>query len=173
MNNNEISVKALTSDDWQTFRAVRLAALKAHPGVFLRSYEEAIKISESGWKEMLDGNGKCIFGLFENNQLIGLAAVFTWLNDPSGQSGLMAMDYIDAKYRGRHLSRLLYEARINWAINYTPFKRLVTSHREDNEASRRANQAFGFKFIGKELIKWPDGSKALDYKYELDLESLR
>jgi len=149
--NNDTSVRALTP----------------------RSYDEQIKISESGWRELLDGNGKCVFGLFENNQIIGLAAVLTWHNDPSGQSGLMAMDYIDAKYRGRHLSWLLYEARINWAINHVPFKRLVTSHREGNEASRRANQAFGFKFIGKELIDWPDGCKAFDHTYELNLEPLR
>jgi RimJ/RimL family protein N-acetyltransferase len=150
-----------------------LTALKDHPDVFLYPYDKEIKTSESGWRELLDGNGKCIFGLFDNTQMVGFAAVLTWQNDPSGQSGLMAMDYIDAKYRGRHLSKLLYEARINWAINHTPFKRLVISHKEGNEASRRANQAFGFKFIGNKLIEWPDGSKAPDHTYELDIESLR
>jgi RimJ/RimL family protein N-acetyltransferase len=63
--------------------------------------------------------------------------------------------------------------RIDWAKNYPSFKRLVISHRDGNEASRRANQAFGFKFIGKELIEWPDGGKAFDHTYELDLNLLR
>jgi len=42
---------------------------------------------------------------------------------------------------------------------HQPFKRLFISYREGNEASRRANQAFGFKYIGKEDIDWPDDVK--------------
>jgi RimJ/RimL family protein N-acetyltransferase len=170
---SDISVRALIPNDWQTFRAVRLKALQENSGVYLSSYEKEIKTSESQWKDMLDGNGKCLFGLFDGNKPIGLAAVFTWREDPRGESGVMAMDYVDAHYRGRHLSKLLYEARINWAINHLPFQRLVISHREGNEASRRAIQAFGFKFTDKRIIDWPDGSNAREYNYELDLRSLR
>ena len=83
------------------------------------------------------------------------------------------MDYIDPSYRGRCLSKLLYQLRIDWARQHQPFKRLVISHREGNEASRRANQVFGFRYIGKEDIDWPDGVKAPDYLYELDMEALR
>jgi RimJ/RimL family protein N-acetyltransferase len=137
-----ILVRALAPKDRQIFRAIRLKALHAHPAVYLSSHRAEEKISESDWKDMLDGKGKCIFGLFATNQLIGLAAVFTWRNDPTGRTGVMAMDYIDAEYRGRHLSKLLYEARINWARDHLPFNRLIISHREGNEASHRANQAF-------------------------------
>jgi RimJ/RimL family protein N-acetyltransferase len=111
--------------------------------------------------------------LFDGDKIIGLAAVFTSPEESNGQSGVLAMDYIDPLYRGRRLSKLLYQARIDWAKQHQPFKRLVISHREGNEASRRANQSFGFKFIGKEEIDWPDGTKAPDYRYELDLAALR
>lgn len=47
------------------------------------------------WQEMLDGKGKCIFGLFDSDKIIGLAAVFTSQEDSNGQSGVLAMDYID------------------------------------------------------------------------------
>jgi len=166
---SEIFVRPLTPNDWQMFRDVRLKALREHPDVFLRSYETEKKLSEAEWKNTLDGIGKCVMGLFDNDQLIGLAAVFPRPNDSGGYNGLMAMDYIDAEYRGRDLSKLLYKARIDWAKNQSSFKKLMTSHREGNEASRRANQAFGFKFMDKTLTEWPDGSKALEYNYELEL----
>ncbi|MFA4994671.1 MAG: GNAT family N-acetyltransferase [Bdellovibrionales bacterium] len=165
---SEIFARPLTPNDWQMFRDVRLRALRGHPDVFLRSYETEKKLSEMDWKNTLDGKGKCVIGLFDDNQLIGLAAVFPRQGDLGEQYGLMAMDYIDGKYRGRHLSKLLYEARVDWAKN-SGFKKLMTSHREGNEASRRANQAFGFRFTDKTLTEWPDGSKAMEYNYELEL----
>ncbi len=168
-----ITTRALTAEDWGTFRQIRLRALREHPDVYLGSYQETAARTEHEWMEMLDGRGKCIFGLFDGDKIVGLAAVFTSREDSSGQTGVLAMDYIDPCYRGRRLSKLLYEARIDWAKQHRPFKRLVIFHREGNEASRRANQSFDFKFVGKNVIGWPDGTTAPDYEYELDLGKLR
>jgi RimJ/RimL family protein N-acetyltransferase len=170
---NTITARVLAIGDWEIFRQIRLQALREHPDVYLGSYKDAVVRTEREWKEMLDGKGKCIFGLFDGDTMIGLAAVFTSRDDPSGQSGVLAMDYVDPAYRDRRLSGLLYQARIDWAKQHRPFKRLFISHREGNEASRRANQSFGFKYVGKEEVNWPDGTKAPDYLYELDLAVLR
>ena len=168
-----IATRALTAQDWETFRHIRLRALREHPDAYLGSYQQSAARTERAWMEMLDGKGKCIFGLFDGEKIIGLAAIFTSRDDPSCQSGVLAMDYIDPLYRGRRLSRLLYQARIDWAKQHPRFTRLVVCHREGNEASRRANQSFAFKLVGKEEIGWPDGTKASDYVYELDLAPLR
>lgn len=167
-----ITTRALKTQDWKTFRQIRLRALREHPDMYLGSYQDTAARTEREWMEMLDSQGQCIFGLFDGDGIIGLAAVFTAREDPSGQSGVLAMDYIDPLYRGRHLSRILYNARIDWAKQHLPFRRLLVSHREGNEASRRANQYFGFKFTGKEEIDWPDGTNAPAYVYELDLAAL-
>ena len=168
-----ITTRALTAQDWEIFRQIRLRALREHPDVFSGSYGEAAARTEREWIEMLDGKGKCIFGLFDGDRIIGLAAIFTSREDPDGHSGMLAMDYIDPLYRGRRLSRFLYQARIDWAKQHRPFRRLVVSHREGNDPSRHANQSFDFKFVRKEEKDWPDGTKAPDYVYELDLAALR
>lgn len=147
-----ISLRALTPDDWEIFRSARLNALKQHPEVYLSSYEAEAETPEVKWKETLNGNGKCVVALFDNDRLIGFAAVFTWRGDPTGKSGVLAMDYIEPTYRGRGLSRLLYQGRIDWALDQKQFARLVISQRQGNEASRRANQAFGFEYQGREKI---------------------
>jgi RimJ/RimL family protein N-acetyltransferase len=168
-----ITTRALTTQDLETFRQIRLRALREHPDVYATSYGEAAARTERDWIEILDGKGKCMFGLFDGDRLIGIAAVFTSREDPSGRTGLLAMDYIDPLYRDRRLSRLLYQARIDWAKQHPPFRRVVISHREGNEHSRRANQAFGFKLVDKREMAWPDGTNAPEYMYELDLAALR
>jgi len=168
-----ITTRALTAQDLETFRQIRLRALREHPDVYSGSYGEAAARTECDWIEMLDGKGKCIFGLFDGDKIIGLAAAFTSRKDPGGETGVLAMDYIDPLYRGRGLSRLLYQARIDWAKQHLPFRRLVVSHRDDNEPSRRASQSFEFQFVGKEEMDWPDGTKAPEYVYELDLAAMR
>jgi RimJ/RimL family protein N-acetyltransferase len=163
----------LTPDDWETFRSARLKALKEHPGVYLSSYAVEAEASEAEWKGMLDGKGKCVIALFDDDRLIGFAGVFTWRGDPKGKNGVLAMDYIEPSYRGRGLSRLLYQGRIDWALDQEQFAKLVISHRQGNEASRRANQAFGFEYVGRQKIRWPDGAEAEEWNYLLDLEKLR
>lgn len=87
-----IATRALTAEDWKMFRETRLRALREHPGVYFSSFKDAAERAEHEWKEMLDGKGKCIFGLFDSHRMIGLAAVFTSRDDPSGQTGVLAMD---------------------------------------------------------------------------------
>ena len=126
-----ISLRALAPDDWEIFRSARLNALKQHREVYLSSYEAEAETPEVKWKETLNGNGKCVVALFDNDRLIGFAAVFTWRGDPTGKSGVLAMDYIEPTYRGRGLSRLLYQGRIDWALDQKQFARLVISHRRE------------------------------------------
>ncbi len=168
-----ITLRALTPEDWDIFRTMRICALKECPGVFLGKYEDAKNFPQEHWQETLDGQGKQVFGLFDNQELIGITAVFTWREDPSGETGVMAMSYIMPEYRGQGFSKLFYKARIEWAIHYRPFKKLAIGHREGNEPSRRAMLDHGFQYTGQDMIEWPDGVEDIEYNYELDLEKLR
>ena len=51
--------------------------------------------------------------------------------------------------------------------------RPVFLHRDGNEASRRAMAAAGFAFKDKTVIDWPDGTRAPEWNYTLDLDALR
>ncbi len=168
-----ITVRALEETDWEMFRAVRLRALRTDAGVFSSTYDEEKRHNEEQWKSWLSNEGKRVFGLFDDEHLIGITGVFTWKGDESGRTGIMAASYIEKDYRGQGLSRLLYEARLAFAKDYKQWDKLTVSHRKDNEASRRANQAFGFKYAGASMIAWPDGQKEEQLFYEMDLNELR
>jgi len=164
----EITIRPLDTSDWAAFRDIRLKALESEPGVFASSYEREVGREESGWRELVTGDDKHqVFGLFDASKLIGITAVFTHRDDPSGATAILAMSFIEPDYRGRGLSRLLYQARLDWVRTRPQFKRVVVGHRESNETSRRANQAFGFQYVGREPHTWPDGVTEDELIYEL------
>lgn len=164
-----VRVRALSPDEWQRFRDFRIAALRAEPGVFAASAADAEKRTEAEWRTTIEGAGNQVFGLFDGEALVGITAVFTLRDDPTGKTALLAMSFIAPAYRGRGLSALFYEARLAWARAHGGFERVIVSHRATNEASRRANQRFGFVRIGVEPRTWPDGAVEDDITYELKL----
>ena len=78
------------------------------------------------------------------------------------------MSYIEPQYRGQGLSSLLYQARIDFALSYEPWTKLIISHRDDNIASKNAMIRHGFQHVRSEEIKWPDGTIAFDHQYEMN-----
>jgi len=166
-----IYIRALTPDDWQDLRTIRIRAVKKHTNVFLADPKDTEDKPKEHWQDV--SGDKQVFGLFDDQTLIGITGVFTWREDPDGHTGIMAMSYIEPAYRGKGYSALLYKARIDFSLEYKPWVKLRVSHRAGNEASRRAMIKHGFKLIGQKEINWPDGTRDLEYQYELDLKALR
>lgn len=166
---NSIKIRQLFEEDWEIARSIRLRALKQASDVFLSNYDKEAGYDAETWKSRLREESGATFGLFDNDKIIGLTGVFTWRGDNTGKTAILAMSFIEAAYRGKGYSKLFYEARIKWAKEKGSFDQIRVSHRQGNETSRRANQAFGFEFKGKEMVDWPDGSKDFEHNYELDL----
>ncbi len=166
----DISIRPLMMDEWRALRRVRLRALSLHPCYFAWTVEKAAAQPESFWHDYLKGNDKCVFGLFDGANLIGITGVFTHRDYPDGKTADFGMSFIEPDYRGQKLSRLLYQARIEWARDNS-FDRIIVAHHIENEASKYANQHFGFRYISEHMHDWPDGSKAVEKVYELKLSS--
>lgn len=169
----DVFLRPLVPDDWEIFRGMRLRALSLHPGFYSGTLEDAETRPPEEWQEMLDGKGKQIFGLFDRSELIGITAVFTCCDDPTGQTGVFAMSFIEPNYRGQGYADLYYTARIDFGVKYLPWRRLCVSHRANNEPSKRAILRHGFAFIGQKEKDWPDGERMDELLYEMDLEILR
>jgi len=163
-------IRPLDPSEWEAFKALRLQALKTEPGVFASPYEAEASRPSQDWKDTIAGSPPHqVFGLFDGERLIGITAAFTWRGDPSGESALLAMSYILPEYRGKGLSKLLYDARLAWIRAQPQFKRVVVSHRKSNEVSRKANQRHGFTEIKRAPYTWPDGGIEDEVFYELKL----
>ena len=168
-----IYIRVFRQDEWQVLRDIRLRAITAHTGYFFADPEVTRNQPDDYWLETLDGKGKQVFGLFDGDKIIGLCAVFTWREDPTGRTGVMAMDYIDPDYRRRGYTELMYSARIDFAIGHEAWDKLSIGHREGNEPSRRAIIKHGFVLIETKNVDWPEGERDVEYVYELDLIAFR
>jgi RimJ/RimL family protein N-acetyltransferase len=165
-----ITIRALESDEWEQFRDVRLAALKAVPGVYGTRYEDAASRTEAAWRGTVKGPSNQSFGLFDGQTLVGITSVFTWEEDPTGQTAILASSFIEDSYRGQRLSRMLYDIRIAWIKEHGQFTRIVVGHRASNEPSRRANQHYGFAQFRRAPHVWPDGTTEHEIFYEMKIE---
>lgn len=169
MSNSNIHLIRWTKDNWQEFKAIRLQAVGDRPDVFLSSYETTLAQPDNYWIDTLTSLDGAVFGLYDGATIIGLTGVFRYRESPQ-DTAILGMSYIDPAYRGRGLSRMFYEARINWARAQDGIIRVIVSHRAGNDASRAANQAFGFVSTGQSTKIYGDGQEAINHEYELRWE---
>src|ERR1700748_3230588 len=120
-----ITIRPLDPDEWEMLRDFRLQALQSTPGLFTGRYEDSVNRSEAEWRDFIRGPFNQAFGLFDGDALIGITAVFQWREDPTGETALLAASFILEPYRGRHLSRMLYDARLAWIVQQPIFKRVI------------------------------------------------
>jgi RimJ/RimL family protein N-acetyltransferase len=165
----EFSTRQLTTNDWQTLKHIRLEALSLHPNFFSPSSDE-FQFSEADWTERLSNPDGATFGLFHNkNEIIGLTGIYRDKKDP--QLAWLVASYIQAPYRRKGLTRLLYQARIDWAKIQNHIHTLVVHHREDNEISKKSHQKFNFEFIKTyEPVTWPNDEIAPYVEYRLKIK---
>ena len=81
---------------------------------------------------------------------------------------VLSASYIRKEYRGQGISALFYQTRIDWARE-NGYTEVYVAHREGNDASRAANQKFGFKYTHTEQTVWPDGTQSNKLWYRLEL----
>lgn len=164
-----VRVRPLDVDDWETFRDIRLTALRTDPRVFLSTFELESAFDEAEWRARLSAPAKRMFGLFDGEHVIGLSGVVTSREDPSCETALLVGSFILPANRGRGYSGLFYDARLEWVRARPDFKRVIVSHRASNEPARRAILRAGFSETGRAERVWPDGSTDEEVMYELSI----
>jgi RimJ/RimL family protein N-acetyltransferase len=166
-HHGDYTVRKLLPLDWKAFKAMRLEAAKNEPNVFVRPYEEEAKTTDKEWQDRLKDIHRLYLGLFDHDEMIGLSGIAFHSHDPS--VGVMVASYIRIPHRGKGLSNLFYQARIDWALR-KGLRKLIVSHHKGNDASRAAIQKHHFLPTHRELKKWPDGSEDEQLFYELDMQ---
>lgn len=171
MTNNALHIRQLHVDDWQAFKAIRLHALKTEAGKFGSNFALEDGFSDQQWQDKLTTSAAAFFGLFDEGRLIGITGAARQDYNPQSTTGILIASYLYPEYRRQGHSRKFYDARLMWLSNQSGVATVLVSHRKSNEASRRANQAYGFIETHEEMKLWPDGTSEGDVFYKLDLAS--
>lgn len=110
---NEMSIRLLTKDDWQAWKAIRLEALQNAPEAFGSSYDEEANQSDEEFKSFL--NKSTIFGAFIGHELIGCAGFFTLNQIKMRHRGVLYSLYVRPEHRGKGVADRLVETVIDHA----------------------------------------------------------
>lgn len=149
-------------NDWRVYREIRLRALQTNPEVFCSTYAREVAWTEEQWQERLNDRRCAIFGVYCADELVGMTGIY---KNEAGQ-GVLWGSWLDPRVRGKGASEAMYRARLAWAREQG-VQCILVSHRESNEASRRANQRHGFRWTHSAPRTWPDGKEELELCYEL------
>lgn len=163
---DNISIRRFGVADWEILKRIRLEAVKAHSDVFLINYEDSLKLEDSYWIDTVSDHHKgAVYSLYDGDDIIGLTGVFRHRDSPE-DTAIFGMTYIRDDYRGKGLSRKLYDTSMSWAVAQDGIRRLVISHREGNEESKSSILRAGFKPYSSEEKTYDDGTKGISHSYE-------
>jgi GNAT superfamily N-acetyltransferase len=103
-----LEVRRVVPDEWEAFRAVRLAALEDAPSAFLTSYDDSVALPESHWRSRASEGGTVL--AWRDGSPVGIAAGY--LHD--GVPELVAM-WVAPVARGTGVVEVLVDAVAGWA----------------------------------------------------------
>ncbi len=159
-------LRRFLTSDWDKFKKIRLEALQVHPDLFTPSKNE-FEFSKKDWIARLSNPDAATFGLYLDNEVVGLTGIVIDRNDST--RAILVMSYIRNPFRNKGLSSLFYERRLDWAKKRGDIKIVESGHVEGNVVSYKANQKFGFSSRGFYDHKEKDGTSRRVFIYELPL----
>lgn len=166
VNTNIYTIRQFGIADVDAYKRIRLEALEKEPGMYGNSYAMEAALTQEDWTNRISLPGHARFGLYCNDELVGLTAVI--INAANHAEAYMTQSYIRKEHRGKGLSAMLYDARIAWA-KANDVKVLTIGHRKSNLASKAANQKYGFVYSHSETRTWPDGITEEMLNYTLNI----
>lgn len=130
-------------DDWRTWRAVRLRALREDPDAFGATVAAETGYDEALWRSRLDGRGGPAVLARAGEDVVGMGA--GWTSGP-GRLTVVSM-WTDPAWRSRGVGGLVLRQVVRWAGDRGLQVELWVA--DDNPAARRVYERHGFRADGR------------------------
>jgi ribosomal protein S18 acetylase RimI-like enzyme len=149
-------------DDVDAFWALRLRALREHPGAFASAFEESRSRPRDAVRRDFQarntGPESIVIGAFESDSLVGTAGCFREQGAKLRHKAIIWGVYVAPEARGRGVGRALVEAAVATARSWDEVEEVRLSVASDNVAACRLYRALGFVVYGVEprALKLPD-----------------
>jgi ribosomal protein S18 acetylase RimI-like enzyme len=147
-----ITLRAMTADDWQRWRPVRLAALADAPDAFGSRLADWSDAPEDRWRARLSIPGALDLVAYEDDHAVGMASGVPGEGD---RAELISM-WVDPAARGRGVAGALIDAVARWAAE-TGASVLELSVMPDNDRAHRTYARLGFTDSAVPGDALPDG----------------
>ena len=151
-----LHTRALTPDDAALWRKLRLEGIERYPSAFLSTLQEARDVSKQADISALGRGGR--FGLFEDAEMIGLAALRQFAASRTRHRGEIGPFYLRPENQGSGAADLLMRALEDHATRRGIWQ-LELSLASDNPRARAFYERCGFRLAGRipNAVLMPDG----------------
>ncbi len=150
----------LTEADAEAYRRLRLRALRDHPDLFGRAYEEAQSLKEmvEDFRSQHNGVASFILGAFEGN-LVGIVTCSRERGIKRQHKALIWGMYVAPEARGRGIGRALLLEAIERARAWPGLEQIWLSVGTHNRPAHALYRSCGFEVFGLErrALKLGDG----------------
>lgn len=137
-----VVVRRVVPDEWETFRAVRLAALADTPGAFLTTHEQARRFTEDVWRGRAAEGGTML--AWRGERPVGIVAGYVPHELPE-----LVMMWVEPDSRGTGVVEALIDSVVAWARErHADELRLWVV--DDNVRAQRAYERYGFVRTGRD-----------------------
>jgi ribosomal protein S18 acetylase RimI-like enzyme len=156
-NVQAISVRRLTAGEGETYRKIRLEALKTAPSAFSSSYGAECGKPLKHFENRVS-NG-CVFGAFQGNDIIGVSGFYQQSGSKLDHKGVLWGMYVSPKARNLSAGRKLVQAVIEHAQDFVDLITLTVA--TENEAAVALYTTMGFQVFGTEARALKIGTEYL------------
>ena len=160
-----VAVRRLVADEWQTYRAIRLAMLQESPSAFGATHDEAAGNDEQAWRQRLTDNAVLLARVGRTPAGSAMYSVFGAAR--CGDCSLFGM-WVDPGFRRTGVGRALVEAVIAHA-RAAGKRRVVLHVVADNTDARGLYERTGFVATGRS-VPYPHDDRLTEVEMELVLE---
>lgn len=139
-----MTIRALTTDDVDLFRAIRLRALAADPDAFSATYEHSVGYDEDTWRSRLAGfddrEGQIFVAVLDDGEVAGMVGIG---ESPEPADCVLWGMWVDGQRRGAGLGRALVDAAVAWAAARGA-ETVTLWVMRSNDGARRLYERYGF-----------------------------
>jgi GNAT superfamily N-acetyltransferase len=140
-----IRVRRVSDDEWETLRAMRLAALRDAPYAFASTYQREESWDAAQWRRAV--RTAAWFLAWDGGEPVGIVAAFAEPGAPATERHLVSL-WVAPHRRGAGIATALYDAVARWARGDGATS-LVLWVTEGNDAAGRTYQRLGFVPTGR------------------------
>jgi ribosomal protein S18 acetylase RimI-like enzyme len=143
-----MTIRRLTTEDFETYRRVRLAALREAPGAFGSTFAGESRLTEADWVRRLANEMRAVFVAEDDGEVLGLAAGAPDDEDP--KAGFLVSMWVHPRARGRGHGDALVQTVLRWlAASGCELVRLHVT--EGNDPAAELYRRNGFALSGHQL----------------------
>ena len=146
----DVEIVRIGADEWESFRDLRLGALREAPYAFMSRYDDWVRAPEQRWRDRL-ANVPLNVVARRDGQLVGMAS---GILDGEHEAELISM-WVDPVARGSGVADALVGAVVEWARAAGRTTYLMV--RSDNARAIAAYTRAGFVDLGIPPDRDPDG----------------